>query len=274
MARARNIKPGLFKNELLAEQSIFSRLLFIGLWTLADREGRMEDRPRRIKMELFPCDSEDIEAGLASLSDNGFIVRYEVNNVKVIQIVNFLKHQTPHGTEKDSDLPDQTGQLTIHPRDKNGYVTGVKRTNNVNSGENNSHPPLGNRCTPVSERPDSPNPDSLNPDLKTLSVSADGESSLEEKPVLLGNGKAKHTQSAIEILGFLNDRANRRFKPLAANLDLIASRLKEGATIPDCKAVIIRKCKEWGGTDMDQYLRPATLFNKEKFAQYSGEVAK
>jgi uncharacterized phage protein (TIGR02220 family) len=109
---------------------------------------------------------------------------------------------------------------------------------------------------------------------KPLSASADVGSSLEEKPVLLGNGKAKHTQSAIEILGFLNDRANRRFKPLAANLDLIASRLKEGATIPDCKAVIIRKCKEWGGTDMDQYLRPATLFNKEKFAQYSGEVAK
>lgn len=109
---------------------------------------------------------------------------------------------------------------------------------------------------------------------KPLSDNGEVESSLEAKPVLLGNGKAKHTQSAIEILGFLNDRANRRFKPLAANLDLIASRLKEGATIPDCKAVIIRKCKEWGGTEMDQYLRPATLFNKEKFAQYSGEVAK
>jgi uncharacterized phage protein (TIGR02220 family) len=109
---------------------------------------------------------------------------------------------------------------------------------------------------------------------KPLSASADIAPPLETKPVLLGNGMAKHLDASIEILGFLNERANRRYKPLAANLTLIASRLKEGATIPDCKAVIIRKCKEWGGTDMDQYLRPATLFNKEKFAQYSGEVAK
>ena len=49
MARARNIKPGFFKNEFLAEMPCEVRLLFIGLWTLADREGRLEDRPKRIK---------------------------------------------------------------------------------------------------------------------------------------------------------------------------------------------------------------------------------
>ena len=54
MARARNIKPGLFSNEVIAELPAFDRLLFIGLWCLADREGRLEDRPKRIKMELFP----------------------------------------------------------------------------------------------------------------------------------------------------------------------------------------------------------------------------
>jgi hypothetical protein len=171
MARSRNIKPGLFKNELLAEQTIFSRLLFIGLWTLADREGRLEDRPRRIKMELFPCDSDDIDAGLSSLSSNGFIVRYEANNVKVIQIVNFLKHQTPHGTEKDSELPDQDGSLTINQRDKNGYVLGVKRVNNVKSGSNNRQSPLDTRCTPVKEHPDSLIPDSLIPDLNPIANS-------------------------------------------------------------------------------------------------------
>ena len=54
MARARNIKPGFFKNELLAEMPPETRLLFMGLWCLADREGRFEDRPKKIKMELFP----------------------------------------------------------------------------------------------------------------------------------------------------------------------------------------------------------------------------
>jgi len=42
--RSRNIKPGFFKNEIIAEMPTETRLLFIGLWLLADREGRLEDR--------------------------------------------------------------------------------------------------------------------------------------------------------------------------------------------------------------------------------------
>ena len=53
MARARNIKPGFFDNETLGELPALTRLLFIGLWCLADREGRLQDRPKRIKKELL-----------------------------------------------------------------------------------------------------------------------------------------------------------------------------------------------------------------------------
>ena len=67
MARARNIKPGFFRNADLAELPIEARLLFIGLWTIADREGRMEDRPKQIKMELFPADSLDCDDLLGPL---------------------------------------------------------------------------------------------------------------------------------------------------------------------------------------------------------------
>ena len=164
MARARNIKPGLFKNEFLVEQSLFVRLLFVGLWTLADREGRLEDRPKRIKLELFPYDSENTDDALTVLAENGFIVRYQSAGINVIQIVNFLKHQTPHGTEKDSLLPDENGEFTVHERNKAGYVTGTKRNNNVKSDEINVELQCNNCCTPVSERHDSPNPDSPNPD--------------------------------------------------------------------------------------------------------------
>ena len=65
MARARNIKPSFFTNEDLVELSFETRLLFIGLWTLADRAGRLEDRPKRIKMAVFPADSVDVERSLA-----------------------------------------------------------------------------------------------------------------------------------------------------------------------------------------------------------------
>ena len=173
MARARNIKPGFFRNEFLVEMPIGNRLLFIGLWTLADRDGRVEDRPKRIKLDLFPCDSFDVDIALGELAEAGFIERYEASGVKVISIINFLKHQTPHGTEKDSALPDKDGNLTVHERSSGGYVTGNKRhtnikteRNNVISEKNNVNPPLTNREPTVNEHPDSPNPDSLNPEYK------------------------------------------------------------------------------------------------------------
>ena len=109
MARARNIKPGFFINELLAELSAETRLLFIGLWCLADREGRLEDRPKRIKGNLFPYDSFDIDPMLNQLQSNNFVTRYEVDGVRFIQIENFVKHQDPHYREKASEIPPKPG---------------------------------------------------------------------------------------------------------------------------------------------------------------------
>ena len=54
MSRIRSIKPEFFLDEELAELSPLTRLLFVGLWTLADCEGRLEDRPKRIRAQLHP----------------------------------------------------------------------------------------------------------------------------------------------------------------------------------------------------------------------------
>lgn len=106
MARARSLKPSLFKNEILGEADPLLTVLFAGLWCLADREGRLEDRPKRIKAEIFPYrEITCINGYLTDLARLGFIVRYEVENRPLIQVVNFLKHQSPHKTEKPSDLP-------------------------------------------------------------------------------------------------------------------------------------------------------------------------
>lgn len=105
MARARNIKPGFYKNEDLAECSIWARFIFPGLWMLADREGRLEDRPKRIKGELLPFDSQDVEPLLVELAARGFIERYEVEGRAYIQIIAFSKHQNPHHREAESDIP-------------------------------------------------------------------------------------------------------------------------------------------------------------------------
>jgi len=120
--RARNIKPGFFKNEELSEMSTDVRLLFIGLWCLADREGRIEDRPKRIKAELFPFDSFDVDPMLNQLQSKGLIIRYEIENKKYLSVVNFVKHQDPHYREKASELPPPPGQTD------QVKATGVTRT--------------------------------------------------------------------------------------------------------------------------------------------------
>jgi hypothetical protein len=105
MARARNIKPGFFANEELAECSPLSRLLFAGLWCIADRSGRLEDRPKRIKAELLPYDSCDADSLLSELELHGFIIRYERDEKLFIQVINFCKHQNPHVKEAKSTIP-------------------------------------------------------------------------------------------------------------------------------------------------------------------------
>jgi hypothetical protein len=145
MARARNIKPGFFKNEDLAECSPWARLCFAGLWTLADREGRLEDRPKRIKGELFAFDTIDVEPLLKELERFKFIVRYETDGMKAIQISEFARHQSPHYSEiasviKPPSLPESTEKDTP-----------------IKEG---------------SQPPDSLIPDSLNPEQETVASAA------------------------------------------------------------------------------------------------------
>ena len=105
MARTRSVKPSFFKNEHLAECEPMARLLFVGLWTLADSTGRMEFRPLRIKAELFPYDACDIVPLLAQLADRGFIRVYSVEGRSYLDIPTFSEHQRCHPSEHAEGFP-------------------------------------------------------------------------------------------------------------------------------------------------------------------------
>ena len=102
MARQRLLKPSFFTNEDLGECSLAARLFFAGMWCWADREGYLEDRPKRLRAEILPYDNVDGEALLSELSAKGLVERLVADGVKVIRIVNFLKHQDPHPREVKS----------------------------------------------------------------------------------------------------------------------------------------------------------------------------
>ena len=104
----RRIDPGICANEILAELDPWAQLLFERLPMIADRDGLLEDRPKRIRALIFPYknDSEiKVDKLLGDLEGAGFIMRYTADDIKVICIINFGKHQPIHDNEKASILP-------------------------------------------------------------------------------------------------------------------------------------------------------------------------
>lgn len=108
MARSRNIKPGFFKNEQLGECSDGARLLFVGLWILADFRGVLEWRPKKIHAELFPYDRRNLEKLVTELEAQNLVVRMQQNDKSYLLVCGFDKHQNPHIKERErgTDLPD------------------------------------------------------------------------------------------------------------------------------------------------------------------------
>lgn len=75
------------------------------------------------------------------------------------------------------------------------------------------------------------------------------------------------------VIKYLNKVTGSSYRAVESNKRHINARIKEGASAADFKAVIDRKCSEWlDSPSMAQYLRPATLFNAEKFNNYLGQI--
>jgi len=148
--RRREISPEFWTDDRVVELSDAAKLLFIGLWNLADREGRLEDRPKTIGFKLRPWAPLEAADLLAELASAGLVRRYEVEGAKLLCIPRFLDHQNPHPKEMASKLPAPTlstqkpktvahevildrGQSTTPPTPAVGaeFVTDQNNTRNV-----------------------------------------------------------------------------------------------------------------------------------------------
>lgn len=116
MARIRNIKPDVFKDEDLAELPIAFRWLFVGLWGLADARGILDYSPKRVMIEVLPFDGipwAEVEAMVRILegkkqatpiqgtSGTGkpYLQRYEVGGRQFLRVLRFNRHQRPSKEE-------------------------------------------------------------------------------------------------------------------------------------------------------------------------------
>ncbi|MEO3879290.1 hypothetical protein [Rheinheimera fenheensis] len=262
MARARNIKPAFFLNDDLVELPFEYRLLFIGLWTLADREGRLEDRPKRIKMGVFPADNVDVDAGLSELQKYGFIQRYEINGEKLVQILNFTKHQNPHHTEKGSELPDINGNYPAYYAKqpvKKQSKTVKEPTLNESNTDNNGDLTVKSPCLDGENPADSLIPDSLIPDTRekiSAGASEKTERAKAAKDLDYSQWPAKPTEQVLK--DWLSFRKTKRAPVSQTVINRFAAQLQlavaAGWSVDDCLAESITR--GWTGFEY-QWLQNA-----------------
>jgi hypothetical protein len=95
MARIRTIKPTFFRSRSVKRLSQNAKLVWIGLWNLADDEGRLLDELGILAGDLWSLSLSEskLNAALEELHNEQRIVRYEVAGQMYIQVTNWSEHQ-------------------------------------------------------------------------------------------------------------------------------------------------------------------------------------
>jgi hypothetical protein len=121
--RIRSIKPEFFEDEELSALPPFARLLFIGTWLMADKNGVLENRPRLIQAKVFPYDSSgssDVSRLIPQLIQGGFLVPFEADGKPWLWIPTFKRHQRITGTESTNESRNPLPPAEIPERKQSG----------------------------------------------------------------------------------------------------------------------------------------------------------
>jgi hypothetical protein len=109
MARQRTLKPEFWADDALAELTRDARLLYIGLWNLADEQGRARGDARYVKGQLFPYDDDlsaaAVDALLDDLAKAKKVQRYRSDGGSYLFLPNLGKHQRLEPDKTPSKLP-------------------------------------------------------------------------------------------------------------------------------------------------------------------------
>jgi 5-methylcytosine-specific restriction endonuclease McrA len=129
--RIRTIKPELWQDEKVGGLSRDARLLFIGLVTMADDEGRLRALPAVILGHCLPYDADalrKVETWLAEVAASGLVTRYVVDGTPYVQINGWTRHQVIN-RPTNSELPPAPGHTSegAEPYKKKAIPDAVRR---------------------------------------------------------------------------------------------------------------------------------------------------
>lgn len=78
-----------------------------------------------------------------------------------------------------------------------------------------------------------------------------------------------------QIINYLNKKANTNYRAnTKETIRTINARLKAGFTVEDFQKVVDKKVAQWKGTEMEQYLRPQTLFGTKMESYLNQNIVK
>ena len=107
MARIRTLKPEFWQDEKLSPCDPLTRLVFLGLVSLADDAGRLVDNLRLIDAQIFPNTSDTAHEALMRLSRMGRIRRgVTASGQRIIEIANWSRHQKIQHPNLKGSLPE------------------------------------------------------------------------------------------------------------------------------------------------------------------------
>lgn len=115
MARKRMIDPNIWQSEDFSKLSTLGKLVFIGLFSLADDEGRGRCNPVYLKSTLFPYEegirSADIDKTLSEISSNMSVIFYSCDGSSYYSLYNWNIWQKIDRPSQ-SKIPDYDEKMT------------------------------------------------------------------------------------------------------------------------------------------------------------------
>lgn len=112
--RSRIVRPELFYNEFLGQEDPLATVLFVGLWCVADREGRFEWREQKLRAKIFPYREVDMSRLMQTLVNGEFVARYQHGQDAYGVILNFRRYQSINKNEALSSIPKPPPDISVH----------------------------------------------------------------------------------------------------------------------------------------------------------------
>lgn len=236
MAERRMFAKTIIDSDVFLDMPLSTQALYFHLSMRADDDGFINN-PKKIQ-RMVGCSDDDLKL----LCAKNFIIPFEsgIVVIKHWRIHNYIRSDR----YKPTAYADEKARLTV--KESGAYTLNTLGIPDVNQMDTVGIPDGNQMDTQVRVGKDS---------LDKVNNNMSG------KPDLAGQ--------RIEIVKYLNNKTGKEFRHSSkANARLIDARLNEGYSVDDFKKVIDTKTAEWKGTDMEQYLRPETLFSASKFESY------